>query len=97
MIINNYIIKIGKSTKKKKEIIFKSKLSFNNKFYFYPFGTTKTRFEFYDIFNINLEILDHKEGLYTYKIVINRNDIYKKSRNVKYFYGDGWLIDIILY
>ena len=71
--INNYaFINIGKSNFNEKILYFKSKLEMSNKFYSYPFGSNKMRYQKGEIFH-------HLMLKYNDKIKFGLKDALKKS------------------
>ena len=93
--INNYAyINIGKSNCNEKILNFKTKLEMSNKFYSYPFGSTKMRYQQGEMFNYEL-ILEKKENEYCfYKLKVKRFNKPNCIVTSNFFFSEGWTIDL---
>ena len=97
--INNYsYIHIGISSTNEKILYIKTSLKLSKKFYSYPFSSTKMRYQYPEMFSYNL-ILEKSEYINNknynfYKLLVNRSDKIICSVTAKFFYNDGWKIDL---
>jgi len=91
IIVNNYSkIKVGSSTTNIKTVFLKSNLNFGTAFVTEPFGTSKTRFQCPEMFTYSLIKINSS----LYKLTIERNSKILCKTTAKYFWSDGWSIDL---
>jgi len=89
--INNTYIEIINYQNISGKIIFNflSELYFSSICLIKPFGSTRTRFQNKNILDINCQLINKKNNLNHYQIIIKKNQSeLTKSRNRKFFWGD---------
>lgn len=63
--VNHYIINLGKSVSRYKSYYFKTNLNLSDEFITFPYGTTRTRFQFQEPFTYILKNIISTDILYT--------------------------------
>ena len=92
--IDNYsMINIGYSKKSVVNVFIKTKLQLSENFITEPFGSTRTRFQYPEIFTYNIVNYVKNKDFHVYELEIKRNKI-NCSRTSKFFWGEGWNLNL---
>jgi len=96
--VNNICIKIGKSNKSNNTYYLKSILKLSNNFIAYPFGCTKLRYQYDELFDYFLREIKTENNYIYYELNVIKKNINTTNcpHNIKNFINDGWLHDLIL-
>ena len=96
--IYNNRIYIGKSSNNIKHYYFKSNLFFTNDFKINPFGSSKMRYQYDILFDIELlHRFSKVEKMYYYELIITKRECSERGLNAKFFWGNGWKIELELW
>ena len=94
--VDNYSkIYLGKSVTNRKTYILKSSIKLGTKFITEPFGTTRTRFQFPEIFTYSIKLCDINNTK-LYELTVERNNKILCSGTAKYFWNSGWDVDLFI-
>lgn len=92
--LDNYsVINIGPSDKSIIRVIIKTKLHLSDKFLTDPFGTTRTRFQYPEIFEYKILNTTKNKEFNIYELQITRNNINCASTS-KFFWKNGWKLNL---
>ena len=83
-------IHLGKSSTNTKEYIFKTDLELTNNFRTYPFGSNRMRYQYPEMFKYELIKLENQ----VYKLIVSRLKKPNCPVTAKYFWSDGWTLDL---
>lgn len=98
--VKSHIINLGKSETKSKIYKIKTKLKLSNNFVSFPFGSTRIRFQYDELFEFELyedqyeNKTEENYDYYTLKVTKKEVNLKNCPHNMKYFYSDGWNIDL---
>lgn len=83
-------INLGSSDSDIKIYCLQSKLELSNYFLSMPFGTTRTRLQEQEMFEYNLTLLNVKDDIYNYELIIKRNINLCTKSIISLFPKHGW-------
>lgn len=92
IIVNSRIITLGESISNTKEYLLKSSIKLSDKFVSFPFGITKVRFQFEELFNFVMKEIDETK----YKLIVTKKPINNKNcpHNPSFFNENGWKLNL---
>jgi len=95
--INNYIINLGSSDVNEKIYHIKTKLSLSTTFKTFPFGANKMRFQYEELFNYTLNLIEDDTKYRYYSLVVSKKNININNcpHNQKFFKTNGWELNLV--